>query len=145
VPPTPPAPAPVPPRPTPLLPALGLVALGGAVGAAARYGLGLAFPDGSGFPWTILVVNVSGALVLGALLSLLVGRQGLEATLRPLVATGFIASYTTWSTYVVGVAVLVRDHQPATALAYLAVSLVAGLLAAGAGVAAGTRWSGPAT
>ena len=49
---------------------IGVVALGGAVGACARYGLSVAFPDptdGSGFPWTVFAINVVGCTLLATL------------------------------------------------------------------------------
>ena len=51
---------------------IGVVALGGAVGACARYGLSVAFPDptdGSGFPWTVFAINVVGCTLLAVALA----------------------------------------------------------------------------
>jgi CrcB protein len=117
---------------------VGLVAVGGTLGAACRDELELLIPASpDGFPWATFVVNISGAVVLGALLTLIVGRWAGDRRARlarPLVATGFIGAYTTWSTYIVEVAVLAKDGSAGVALGYLAASLVAGLTAAAAGV-----------
>jgi CrcB protein len=137
------------PDPLPLALAAGLVALGGAAGAAGRYELELIVPAAAdGFPWATILVNVSGALVLGALLTLLSGSRvthPVARVARPLLATGVIGAYTTWSTYMVEVAVLVRGGTPGVAAAYLAASLVAGVAAAAAGVVGAGRWSRAAT
>jgi len=135
--------------PTTLAPAvtIGLVALGGALGASARYELQQLIPAASdGFPWATFVINVSGALVLGALLTWITGRwsgQWGAGLARPLLGTGFIGAYTTWSTYMVEVTVLAKDGSSGVALAYLVASLVTGLAAAAVGVAAAQAWAPP--
>jgi CrcB protein len=130
-------------RPAAPLPlAIALVALGGALGASSRYEIELALPAGAGaWPWATFAVNVSGALVLGVLLTLLAGGAGgrVGTVTRPLVATGFVGAYTTWSTYMVEVAVLARDGSTAVAAGYLVASLGAGLAAAATGIALGGR------
>jgi fluoride exporter len=53
------------------------VALGGVLGAEARYGLGVALPHGvGGWPWSTLVVNASGCLLIGVLMVLITERAG---------------------------------------------------------------------
>ncbi len=129
--------------------AIALVAAGGILGTAARYELELLAPAGDGrFPWTTFGINVSGALVLGAVLTLLTGRWERRrggAVARPLLTTGFLGAYTTWSTYMVETALLARHGDAVTALAYLAASMVAGLAAATVGVTAAGRMAGPTT
>lgn len=120
--------------------ALLLVAVGGAVGTLARYGLGELEPTRSGrWPWGTFVANLLGALVLGVLLELL-ARRGTDAgrrrQLRLLLGTGFCGGLTTYSTLAVETDLLVRSHRPGLALGYLAVSVAAGFLAAGLGIAA---------
>jgi CrcB protein len=133
----------------PLIGAVVLVAVGGVVGTACRYELELLAPARAGrFPWATFGINVSGSLVLGLLLTLLTsrweGRPGAAAA-RPLLTTGFLGAFTTWSTYMVEVTLLAKDHAAGTAVAYLVASLVAGLLAATVGVAlAGRRPGGRA-
>ncbi|WP_135805778.1 fluoride efflux transporter FluC [Halorussus marinus] len=90
---------------------LALVAIGGFAGAVARYAVGVALP--AGFPWGTLAVNVAGSFALGALSyeSRLVGRVGPRT--RLMAGTGFLSSFTTYSTFAVETAAL----SPALAVA----------------------------
>lgn len=122
---------------------IALVALGGVVGTAARYGFELAVPTPSGgWPWATFVVNLAGAFVLGALLEAL-ARSGVDVAvqrrIRLLAGTGFCGSLTTCSTIAVEIDLLVRDHESAKAIAYLAASLVAGIAVTAAGIVAATN------
>ena len=76
--------------------------------------------------------------MIGAFLELVVLSVPRHAHWRALATTGFCGGFTTWSTFMVGADELIARHQPALALAYLALSVVAGLFAvvAGAGVTA---------
>jgi CrcB protein len=107
-----------------------LVALGGVAGALTRYGLGLAFPTAPGaFPWTTLAINVSGCLLIGVLISVV----GTHAVWRPMLGTGVLGGYTTFSAYVVDAERLLHNGRTAAALLYLSGTLVAALLATYAG------------
>ena len=122
---------------------IALVALGGVVGTAGRYGLELAVPTPTGgWPWATFVVNLVGAFVLGALLEAL-ARSGADLAVRRrvrlLIGTGFCGSLTTYSTFAVEINLLVRAHEPVTAFGYLAVSVVAGIAVTAAGIAAATN------
>lgn len=81
-----------------------------------------------------MVINVTGSFVLGLLITMIVERWRPNEHVRPLVATGVIGAYTTWSTFVTEADNLVRDGDVAVAVAYLVASLVAGLMAVYAGV-----------
>ncbi len=113
--------------------ALAAVSAGGALGALARYGLAVAWPhpDGS-FPWPTFVVNVSGCLLIGALM-VTVGHRPL---LRPFLGVGVLGGYTTFSAYTVEA---LRLAAPGTALAYLAATLCGAVLAVWAGATAAER------
>ncbi len=80
----------------------GLIAIGGALGAMARFAVGSLvqnhFPK-STFPWGTFIINVSGSLVLGFLATLLAERILVSPNWRPLVTIGFIGAYTTFSTF----------------------------------------------
>jgi fluoride exporter len=79
------------------------VGLGGFLGANARYWLSLWVQSrwDTGFPWGTLVVNVSGSLLLGFLMTLLVQRASLPVApaLRLFFAVGLLGAYTTFSTF----------------------------------------------
>jgi CrcB protein len=117
---------------------LAAIALGGALGAPARYGVTkLIQPPSGTFPWDILWVNISGSLVLGVFLVVVIERLPPSRYLRPFFAVGFLGAYTTYSTYMVGASLLVKDGHVGTALAYLVGSAVAGFAAVWIGIAGG--------
>lgn len=117
---------------------LAAVAGGGALGAPARYGVAqLVHVSPHTFPWATFWTNLTGSFALGLFLVVVVGRYPPSRYLRPFVATGFLGAYTTYSTFAVESILLVKDGHAGVALAYSAASLVAGLLSAGAGMAAG--------
>lgn len=116
---------------------LGAIALGGALGAPARYGVAQHIhvsPDS--FPWATFWTNISGSFALGLILALLLERFPPSRYLRPFVATGFLGAYTTYSTFAVETILLAKDGHPVLALTYAAVSLVAGFVMAWAGIRA---------
>jgi CrcB protein len=108
-----------------------LVALGAAVGATARYLTDRAMKArfGSTFPWGTLCVNVVGSFVLGLLVGLPV-PPGWAA----LLGTGFCGALTTYSTFSYEALLLTRERTPIGALAYVTLSVAAGLLLAWAGL-----------
>lgn len=114
-----------------------LVGAAGAIGAVSRYGLVLAFGTRS-FPWTTLLVNVAGSAALGFVLAgPAAGRWSSDATIA--VTVGFLAAFTTFSTFAFEVTALVRDGRAPAAGAYVAASVALGLLAATIGWLAGQR------
>ena len=114
------------------------IAIGGALGAPARYGISKLMPVGAdGFPWATLVINLSGAFVLGVFLTLVVERFPPSEYLRPFFAVGFLGAYTTFSTLAVETAVLVKDHHAVRGIAYATVSVTAGLVVAYLGITVG--------
>lgn len=116
------------------------VAAGGCLGAPARYGVGLLIPTPShGFPWSTFIINVSGALLLGMLVVLLIERFPPTRYARAFFGTGFLGAYTTFSTYMVETVLLARDGYIERATAYVLGSLVAGLFSAWLGMAIGRR------
>jgi CrcB protein len=117
---------------------LAAIALGGALGAPARYGVAqLANPDAGHFPWGTFWTNVTGSLALGFVLALVLERFPPTRYLRPFIATGFLGSFTTYSTFAVETDLLLKDGHTAIALTYAGTSLVAGCVAAWAGIWAG--------
>ncbi len=106
---------------------LGAVAIGGALGALLRYVLGELAPDGSGFPWTTLAINVSGAGTLALLPALSAVRRSrvLAAALGP----GLLGGYTTLSATSEQSRHLLDQGRPTLAAAYLLGTLAASLVA----------------
>lgn len=107
-----------------------VIAAGGVLGALLRYQLGRWWPTPvPQFPWTTLLINVTGCLLIGSLLVALTQRGSARSMLRPFLGTGVLGGYTTFSTYAVDIVLLLRAGHPVTALTYLAGTL-AGALAA---------------
>ena len=103
-----------------------MVAIGGVIGAESRHGVDVAMPHADdGFPWSTLVVNASGCLLIGTLLAALAGMTVSRPLLRPFLAVGVLGGYTTFSGFAVDVERLVRLNQLATATAYLLATLLA--------------------
>jgi CrcB protein len=116
---------------------LAAIAFGGAIGAAARFEVAQAIPAAPGqFPWATFWANMSGSLVLGFVLILLLERFPPTRYLRPFLATGVIGAYTTMSTYLVETAILIKDGHVDTGLLYGIGSLVVGLILAFVGIVA---------
>ncbi|MBV1852190.1 fluoride efflux transporter FluC [Catellatospora tritici] len=120
---------------------LGVISAGGVLGALARYGLGVAFPQPpDGFPWTVFGINVLGCGLIGVLMVLVTQVYPGRRLLRPFLGTGVLGGFTTFSTYTVDIVRLLHAGAPGTALAYLAGTLVSALLAVYGGTVL-TRWA----
>jgi CrcB protein len=114
------------------------VAVAGALGAAARYGLDGWISGRAGlFPWGTFVINVSGAFLLGLLFTVLTERYTVAPWLRSAVNVGFLGAYTTFSTLTLETLQLAQAGQYVLAALNSGGSLVCGLLAVFAGVAVG--------
>ena len=115
-----------------------VVGISGILGALARYGMAEAIPTAPGtFPWSTFAINVSGSLAIGLVLVLLLDRFPRARVARPLIVTGFLGAYTTFSTYTVDADLLFRSGDLLTGVAYALASLAAGTVAALAGIALG--------
>ncbi|MFJ2090684.1 fluoride efflux transporter CrcB [Streptomyces sp. NPDC087901] len=112
-----------------------VVALGGAVGASARYGAALLWPTATGtFPWTTLVVNVVGCAVIGVFMVVITEAWSVHRLVRPFFGTGVLGGFTTFSTYAVDIERLVDGGRVRTGLVYLGLTLLAALAAVGSAV-----------
>lgn len=80
-----------------------LIAIGAALGANARYLVGVWAGNrlGADFPYGTFMVNTSGSFVLGFLLALGIERLQLSPEVRLLLVVGFLGSFTTFSSYTV--------------------------------------------
>jgi CrcB protein len=102
------------------------VAVGGALGALLRVAVGQVWPV-EAFPWSTLLVNVSGTAALALLPALAVVHR--RPLLAPLLGTGVLGGYTTLSTASAEAVALGDDDRPLLALAYAALTLAACLVA----------------
>ncbi|MFT3715187.1 MAG: CrcB family protein [Gordonia sp. (in: high G+C Gram-positive bacteria)] len=120
-------------------PALGLVFVGGIAGAIVRYAIDEALTTTpTGFPWATFLINLSGAFLLGLLLESLAlsgEDSGWRKRIRLLAGTGFIGTYTTYSSLAVELDLLIHHDRVVLGIVYGAVSLLLGLAAALAGIA----------
>lgn len=111
-----------------------VVALGGGLGSLARYGLTLLLPTAAGhFPWATFLTNVTGCFLIGVLMVLITDVWTAHRLIRPLLGTGILGGYTTFSTYAVDIRGLLQPGTVALAFTYLASTLVCALLAVLAG------------
>lgn len=116
-------------------PVLGVIALGGGLGALARYGLAHLMPTRPGhFPWATFVTNVVGCLLIGVLMVLVTEVLPAHRLVRPFFGVGVLGGFTTFSTYAVEIRGLLSPGTVVLAFGYLAGTLVACLLAVLAGV-----------
>lgn len=113
-----------------------MVAAGGAVGGALRYSVSGWFARriGETFPWGTLIVNASGAWLLGILMGRLAAGSTTTDNLWLLLGVGAIGSYTTVSSLSLQTLLLLKDRQLPRALAYLGLSLFTGLGAGALGL-----------
>jgi len=112
------------------------VAIAGALGATARYGLDVVFRrDAHHVPWVTLAINLSGSFVLGLVVAELDAHP--HPAVRPAITIGFLGAYTTFSTLSLETYRLLDRGHVALATAYAVGSLVAGLAAVTAGVLLG--------
>ena len=104
-----------------------LVAIGGAVGAMARYALGVQALRlwGSSWPFGTLIANVSGGLLMGALVGFLAHRGGADQErLRLLLGVGVLGGFTTFSTFSLETALMIERRSYGQALGYTLASVV---------------------
>jgi CrcB protein len=118
-----------------------LVALGGAAGSLARWGLASAIQRWSGvtFPWGTLAVNAAGALAIGFVGALALERAQIPPALRHLLIAGVLGGFTTFSAYSWETLALLREGQWVAATLYAGGSVIACLAAVALGFAAGMR------
>jgi CrcB protein len=109
---------------------LAVIGAGGVAGAEARYGIDVAMPRSAGrFPWATLIVNVSGCLVIGMLMVLLLELTSPHRLARPFLGVGILGGYTTFSTFAVEAEQLVQAHRAGMALLYVTATAIGCMLA----------------
>jgi CrcB protein len=115
------------------------VALGGAIGSLARYGLDRLIERRSLslFPWATFTINATGCLLIGFAIAALVDRHHLPAWLRLGVAVGVLGGYTTFSTFAQETLDLIEEGRIPLALLYALASVSLGVVAVLAGMRVG--------
>jgi len=117
---------------------LPVIAVGGALGSLARWGLARALPHAaSEVAWGTVIANLAGSLLLGLLMAFVLDVWADRRYVRPFLGVGVLGGFTTFSTYELDARGLVASHHPVLALAYLGGSILAGLVAVTGGVIAG--------
>ena len=112
------------------------VAVGGALGAMARYGVSniIFAPSSQKFPWATMSVNVLGSFIMGLLFVIVVERGALPAEMRSLLMVGFLGAFTTFSTFSLDALGLWQNGDLFMALVYALGTVVLCLAAVAAAV-----------
>lgn len=116
-----------------------LIALAGALGTLARYGLGGLVQRimGGTLPWGTLAVNVLGCFLFGVIWTLANERLVITEETRLVVLGGFMGAFTTFSTFIFDTGGFMRDAQWLLATGNVAVQTVTGLVFLFIGISAG--------
>jgi CrcB protein len=112
------------------------VILGGAAGSAARHAVNLAFAHftGSAMPMATATVNLLGSFAIGVLAGLLaIGKLHMTPHARTFVFVGILGGFTTFSSFMLDTLILAQSGREATALANVALQLIAGAACVWAG------------
>ena len=113
------------------------ISLGAIAGALSRYYLTLWFAQrfGNSFPYGTFFINLSGCFAMGFFMTLALSRVVIvPAEVRLLVATGFLGSYTTFSTYGLDTVALLSNHHSMSGVLYWSGSAILGILSVQFGV-----------
>ena len=107
-----------------------LAGLGGAAGSMLRYGISLLLPrlHPAAFPWSTLVVNLAGSLLIGLLAGSASRGGWMETTGWLLLTTGFCGGFTTFSSFALEGVQLLRGNALFAAVLYGSLSVAGGLL-----------------
>ena len=114
-----------------------LVALGGAIGAVLRFGIGNII-ESSEFPLSTILVNVSGSFILG-MLAVMAINNGYSEELMLFFGTGLLGAFTTMSTFSLETLTLVKNDNYTLALVYACISFILCILFAFVGWELGDR------
>jgi fluoride exporter len=116
-------------------PAIAAVSAGGALGALARWGIGLAWPAPHGtFPTATLVINVVGCLLMGVLVVHVAEVREAHPLVRPFLGVGVLGGFTTFSTFAVDTQQLLLTGHLGVAFGYLFATVLGSVGAAALGL-----------
>ncbi len=107
-----------------------LATVGGAIGAGARHlvNVGFARLFGTDFPWSTLVINIVGSLLMGVVVTAVALRFDGSPELRTFLATGILGGFTTFSAFSLDAHMLMSRSDTAAALLYVAASVLLSIL-----------------
>jgi fluoride exporter len=113
------------------------VAIGGALGSVARYFVGIQGGRllGMGFPWSTLIINVTGSFLIGVFAESFALRWDATPGTRVFLVVGICGGYTTFSTFSLDVVTLANRGQYLAAGAYILASVIVSIAALYAGLA----------
>jgi len=116
-----------------------LVALGGALGSVARYGVGAMAAQllGPAFPWGTLLVNFTGSFLIALIMHLALTGTSISLELRIFLTTGIMGGFTTYSSFNYETLALLSQRAYGLAGVNLAATVLGCLLAGTLGLAAG--------
>lgn len=101
----------------------------GALGVIARHTVQRVVPRSGPMPWGTFVVNVSGALVLGVLFTVIARRASTPMWVQETLFVGFLGGYTTFSALSAETFLMLEGRHYGLAVAYSIGSVIAGVLA----------------
>lgn len=109
------------------------VAIGGALGATARYGVGVGAVHvfGHGYPWGTLIVNIVGSFLMGAMIAKFSQMDGVSHVMRVMLTTGFLGAFTTFSTFSLDFMTMWQKGDALQAFIYMSASVILSILALG--------------
>ena len=121
-----------------------LVALGGAIGSVARYGVGAVAAQllGAAFPWGTLLVNLSGSFLIAVVMHVALAGTAISLELRIFLTTGIMGGYTTYSSFNYETLALIDQRAYGLAGLNVAATVVGCFLAGVLGLAAGRALAG---
>lgn len=103
---------------------------GGFIGAISRYSIGEWIQPANGFPLGTLLINLSGCFLLSWFLTFYTVRKHFRAEFTLFIGTGFIGSFTTFSTFSVETILLFQNGLAVYGVIYILVSIIFGILLA---------------
>ena len=114
-----------------------LAVTGGALGSGARHlvNVGMARAFGPQYPWGTLTVNVVGSFLMGFLVDMILRRYGGSVEMRTFLATGILGGFTTFSAFTLDISQFFARGDNASAIGYIAASVIVSLIALYAGIA----------